>query len=184
MSGKKILMLYGSPRRDGVTARMAATFEAAFADADIRRVYLYDVRPAPCCACGYCSTHRGCVQRDLDGVYKALEQADVVCAAVPVYHLAPPAPFKALLDRLQWYYDARFAADDPVPVKEKPFVLLSAAGREGERAPQWLVPQLTYGFSLVGANLAAHVHVGGTDGDCTDALNAALEQIKEIANNC
>lgn len=184
MSGKKILMLYGSPRRDGVTARMAQAFEQALPDADIRRVYLYDVRPKPCYACGYCSTHRGCVQRDLDELYEALEQADVICAAVPVYHLAPPAPFKALLDRLQWYYDARFTAGDPVPVREKPLVLLSASGRTGDRAPQWLLPQLSYGFSLVGATVAAHIHVGGTDGDCADTLSAALEQIKETANKC
>lgn len=177
-------MLYGSPRRDGVTARMAQVFEQALPDADIRRVCLYDVRPRPCYGCGFCSTHRGCIQRDLDELYEALEQADVICAAVPVYHLGPPAPFKALLDRLQWYYDARFVANDPIPVREKPLVLLSAAGRTGDRAPQWLLPQLSYGFSLVGAQVAAHIHVGGTDGDYAEAFAETEKRIKEIANNC
>lgn len=101
----------------------------------VTRISCYDRRPIPCDDCRYCYHREGCSKRDLDDFYAALEEADLVVIATPVYHLSFPAPLKALIDRLQRYWSARFILGKRPPIsKGKRLVLLTASGSGRRRA--------------------------------------------------
>lgn len=79
----------------------------------------YKERPGPCVDCGYCSKKQGCSKRDLDGFMEAFERSDYFVVAAPVYYNALPAPGKAVLDRFQRYFSARFFGNSPPCAKAK-----------------------------------------------------------------
>ena len=104
-----MLVILGSPRADGLSARMLDAFLTELPKGTaVTRISCYDRRPIPCDDCRYCYHREGCSKRDLDDFYAELEEADLVVIATPVYHLSFPAPLKALIDRLQRYWSARF----------------------------------------------------------------------------
>ena len=104
-SAERVLAILGSPRADGLSARMLDAFLTELPKGTaVTRISCYDRRPIPCDDCRYCYHREGCSKRDLDDFYAELEEADLVVIATPVYHLSFPAPLKALIDRLQRYW--------------------------------------------------------------------------------
>ena len=159
-----VLVIYASPREHGVTAKLAAAFiEGLPTGASVTQLFLPDKPVLPCLACNACADGNGCRQHDIDDIYAQLEDADVLCLAVPVYNLAPPSTFKALLDRLQCYYEAPRQS----VAQKKPLVLLSASGQRGNARAKLLEKQILPNFALLGYTLAGHVHAAGTDGHPT-----------------
>ncbi|MDO4553582.1 MAG: NAD(P)H-dependent oxidoreductase [Lachnospiraceae bacterium] len=99
----KILLLCGSPRRNGNTEIMANAFAETAKECghEVCPVYASMVKPNPCLACGYCRSHDGeCIQQDdMQSVYPILDQADMVVFASPVYYFNLSAQIKIFLDR-------------------------------------------------------------------------------------
>lgn len=60
---------------------------------------------APIARCEY---HDGCSNKDLDIFFEDFEDADYIAFFTPVYNNFFPAPIKAILDRFQRYYNARY----------------------------------------------------------------------------
>ncbi len=68
-----------------------------------------DVDIDPCIACDYCTLGDGCIIDDaMQDVYDMLDEADSLTIVSPVYFAGPPAQLKALLDRLQRYYNESY----------------------------------------------------------------------------
>ena len=114
----KVLVLFASPHREGHTARLTEEFLAGLGPAETARVDLYALGPAPCVACGVCGTREECVFHDLDRVHRLLAACDLLVMAAPVYNAGLPAPMKALLDRWQRYYEARFSLGKRPPLEK------------------------------------------------------------------
>ena len=94
----------------------------------------------------------------------ALEEADLVVIATPVYHLSFPAPLKALIDRLQRYWSARFILGKRPPIsKGKRLVLLTASGSGSPEGGPLLEKQLAPPLTVIHAVLAERVHAVGAD---------------------
>ena len=100
----------------------------------------------------------------MDDFYAALEEADLVVIATPVYHLSFPAPLKALIDRLQRYWSARFILGKRPPIsKGKRLVLLTASGSGSPEGGPLLEKQLAPPLTVIHAVLAERVHAVGAD---------------------
>ena len=105
----KVLMLNGSPRKDGNTARALKEMEKVFAengvDTEMIQVGGRDIRG--CSACFYCYEHGKCVFDDIvNETAKKLEEADGLVIASPVYYASANGTLISMLDRL--FYSTPF----------------------------------------------------------------------------
>ena len=99
----RIVILQGSPNKDGSTAILAEEFArgARRAGHEVERIDVADAGVEPCrgcVACGYGA--RPCVQRDGMGrVLDAVLAADMLVLATPLYYYGMTAQLKAVIDR-------------------------------------------------------------------------------------
>ena len=100
-----IVILNGSPRPTGNTAAMVASYREG-AESAGHHVTVFDVcrmRVAGCLACEYCHTKepRTCVQKDdMRKIYPALDAADMLVLASPVYYHGLSGQLKCVIDRI------------------------------------------------------------------------------------
>lgn len=105
----KVLMINGSPRKDGNTSialeEMRKTFEAEGVETEIVRVGNQNVRG--CIACGRCGETGKCVFDDVvNELAPKFQAADGLVVASPVYYASANATLIAVLDRL--FYSSHF----------------------------------------------------------------------------
>jgi multimeric flavodoxin WrbA len=166
-SKKELLLITGSPRKNGVTAKLAAMLleEAGLLEKNINvtTIDTYALALKPCIHCGYCKKKTACVNKDFLPVDAALQRADIVVIASPVYVLGFPAPLKALLDRSQQYFEAKFSLGITSIKKHKKAVLLSAHGSKDERGVLFMEEQLKMIFNVYNAELNASIAAHNTD---------------------
>lgn len=104
MEKKNILILTGSPRKNGNSDTLAQAF-ADKARANGHEVTLYrtaDKQIRGCAACDRCWSKDGkpCVmQDDMQELFPMLNLADIVVFAAPIYFFGLPAQLKAVIDR-------------------------------------------------------------------------------------
>ena len=104
----KVLLINGSPRREGNTfialSEVARTLEAEGIGAEIVSIGTRAVQG--CIACGKCAELGRCVFNDAlyDEVREKLAGADALVVGSPVYYAGPNGSLCALLDRLNKYF--------------------------------------------------------------------------------
>lgn len=99
----KVLMINGSPRKDGNTTiavnEMVKIFESENIEVEIIQVGTMDIRG--CIACGSCHKTGKCVFDDIvNTLHDKLAAADGVVIASPVYYASANGSLISLLDRL------------------------------------------------------------------------------------
>lgn len=105
----KVLIINGSPRKDGNTSvalnEMIKVFEEQGIEAEVVQIGNKDVRG--CIACGSCATKGKCVFDDVvNELAPKFEEADGLVVASPVYYASANATLIACLDRL--FYSTGF----------------------------------------------------------------------------
>ena len=106
---KKILILNGSPRKNGKTASLVKAFVegAESTGHEVRENYIHGMDIKYCLGCDTCMMkHEGCVQKDtgMAKIYEDLSWCDVVVFASPVYFGLFTAQLKAVIDRMwAWF---------------------------------------------------------------------------------
>ena len=99
-----IVILVGSMRKNGNTARLAQSFaDGAVENNNVEIVYVADYNVNPCIGCNSCFAREGnqCFQDDdMVQIYEKLRNADIVVIASPVYFYGISAQLKAIVDRL------------------------------------------------------------------------------------
>ena len=99
----KVLLINGSPRKDGNCARLLDEATKVFAAENVE-VVRYDVGTKEvrgCVACGGCAAKGECVLGgDVPALAKELASADGMIVASPVYYASPNGSVISLLDRL------------------------------------------------------------------------------------
>lgn len=121
-----ILVLNGSPRRNGNTAALVAAFKEGAESkghvVDVANVGVMKING--CLACEYCHT-RGegkCVQQDdMQGLYPKLASADMVVIASPVHYWSFSGQIQSCITR--WYAPGKPAA--------KKYAMILSSGSEG-----------------------------------------------------
>nr|WP_288827080.1 flavodoxin family protein [uncultured Clostridium sp.] len=104
MVGLNILVITGSPRKNGNTEIMASAFANAAKEAGhvVTVKKLSTLKVKPCLACTYCFSHDGvCIQNDdMNSILTDLDQADMLVLASPVYWFDVSAQTKCFIDRM------------------------------------------------------------------------------------
>lgn len=120
----KIVVLMGSPRKNGNTDKLANSFikGAERANHQVTKFSVSETKVNGCIGCNYCMKNEGiCVQKDgMQDIYTALSQADTIVFASPVYYFGFSAQIKAIIDR---FYAL---GTKPCPVKSA--ILLATFG--------------------------------------------------------
>lgn len=145
---KKIIILNGSPRLNGNTAMLCDAFAKGAESAghvvtrfDLQRMNLHG-----CLGCmkGGKDPASPCVQKDdMDKIYPAYKESDIVILASPMYYWSVSGQLKAAFDRL--FAVAECNPDYANPHKE--CALIMAA--EGNTTDNWK-PVLDYYHALMG----------------------------------
>ena len=104
-----ILVLNGSPRPNGNTAKMIQAFsQGADCNNQISIIDVCKLKIGGCLACEYChSSGKGnCIQKDdMQKVYAVLKEADMLIIASPIYYHGITGQLKCVIDR---FYSAAY----------------------------------------------------------------------------
>lgn len=116
----KIVGIMGSPRKQGNTAfllnKVMEGAKAAGAETVVFQPNQMNIRG--CQACELCKTKGRCVIiDDMQEIYRAIDEADVVVLASPVYMWGMSAQLKLVVDRLYAYFNADHTSAIQRPVK-------------------------------------------------------------------
>lgn len=145
---RKILILNGSPRMNGNTAMLCDAFAAGAESAGhtVTRIDIQKMIVHGCLGCmkGGKNPDSPCVQKDdMEKVYPAYREADIVVLASPMYYWSISGQLKTVLDRLFAVAELDSGYANP----RKDCVLIMAA--EGDTAENWK-PVLDYYTALLG----------------------------------
>ena len=104
MAGRRIIVVMGSPRREGNSAALAQQVVggAEAGGARVESYRLHDMDISPCTACDLCrdETAKDCVIDDqMTALYPKLRLADALVIAGPVYWFTVSAQTKLFMDR-------------------------------------------------------------------------------------
>ena len=173
----KVLMINGSPRINGATAKalkeMEKIFEEQNIEVEIVNVGTMSVRG--CIACGSCYKTGKCAIDDIvNELAPKLETADGLVVASPVYYASANATIIAVLDRL--FYSTRF------PKTMKVGAAIATARRGGITAT---FDQLNKYFTISGMPIASGQYWNGFHGSYSEEEQdqEGLQQMRTLANN-
>lgn len=109
----KVLILNGSPRKNGVTAFLAGEVASVLGDRhDVEVCNVCDLEVRPCTGCLRCRPDKTCVLKRDGGhvIGEKLKESDLTVIGCPTYWGNMPGPLKTLFDRnvaLFEYVEAR-----------------------------------------------------------------------------
>ena len=105
---KKVLILEGSPRRNGNSAILSDEFArgAKEAGCSVEKVRVCGKKIAGCLGCNACYRNGGaCVQKDdMAEIREKMLAADSIVLASPIYFYSMTAQMKAVIDRTYAFY--------------------------------------------------------------------------------
>ena len=174
----KVLMINGSPRKDGNTALALKEMETIFAENGIDVVTM-QIGSQPirgCIACGTCSKNGKCVFDDaVNEAAPHFKEADGLVIASPVYYASANGTLISFLDRL--FYSA------PVDKRMKVGASVTVARRGGLSAT---FDELNKYFTICGMPVASSqywnsVH-GGAKGEA-EQDEEGLQTMRVLARN-
>jgi multimeric flavodoxin WrbA len=136
----KFCVLFGSPRKNGNTAKLLGPF---IEELGLRRIQydvvdLYGKRIEPCTACRRCQkdwTVFGCrYEDDAQEIFDKILDSDILVLATPIYSWYCTPPMKALLDRLVYGMN-KYYGDEKGPSlwKGKKLAILATCGYRPEK---------------------------------------------------
>lgn len=104
LAAEKVLVLLGSPRKNGNSATLAQriTKGAEEAGAQVESLYLNSLKITPCQSCYVCQkpdSQKCAVNDDMQDVYPKLIEADAWVFASPVFFFSISSQTKLLMDR-------------------------------------------------------------------------------------
>jgi len=168
----KVLGILGSPRSGGNTDSLLdrALDGAMAAGADVEKISLSDYSFSGCIECNDCYETGSCtIGDDLDEIYEALERADRIIVASPMFFMGVTAQAKALIDRSQCYWALKYILKEKFPHPSVPVrygMFIGVGGTTGERLFDGTMLTLKYFFDAIDAKPAEglYVLVRGVDG--------------------
>ena len=161
---KKLLIIGGSPRPNGVSEELIRQVKPYFIDCKIVEYNTYKLAPSPCSDCRFCEQHAGCANKDLDIFFEDFEDADYIAFFTPVYNNFFPAPLKAVIDRFQRYYSARFKRGAKPPIaKPKRVGVVIVSGSNARQCADYMTATLRQSFTVLNGEVTARYYIPGTD---------------------
>ena len=173
---KNILILIGSPRKNGNTSTLAniliKNLDTKKVNTEICHLYNYEINPCiDCRACKKgdmkCSINDG-----MNELYSKIEKSEIIIIGSPIYWLGPTAKTKLLLDRFRPYYGNK-------KLSGKKGALLLPAG-SGEIDCDLTTEMFRRSFELLGVEFLGAVTAKAYDIGDIEKDSKALEAIKKF----
>ncbi len=183
----KIIAFMASQRRSQWTESMLHTFLEGIGAAkeDVTYFYPRSLKVEPCRGCGACEHTGTCIiQDEMQEVYRAIEESDMMVIASPVYFNGVPAPFKSIVDRTQRYWAIKYKLGQKVPgdTKRPAYVLSCGGAPYSRRQFVGLEENLEHFFAACNYTHKGSFYLSNTDrGQLTEEV-AALEDLKQWAS--
>ncbi|RLD46033.1 MAG: flavodoxin family protein [Bacteroidetes bacterium] len=100
----KVLAIYGSPRKEGNTAKMLDAALSEFPkEAEIRRAYLGELNFSGCGPCRECKTKGFCViEDDMQKIFEDMIWAEIIIFGSPSHFSDVSVDIKKLMERTWW----------------------------------------------------------------------------------
>lgn len=128
---KRIVILNGSPRKNGKTASLIKAFMegAESVGNEVRELYIQGMNIGGCLACEACGRNGGvCVQKDdMERVNDAYLWADVIVFASPMYWGTVTGQLKIVIDRL-YAVQNRIGYNSEASYKETALIMTARGG--------------------------------------------------------
>lgn len=102
----KIIILHGSPNKDGSTMVLVENFKSGAKEAGhtVKMIDVTKAKVSPCIGCVACGYDGPCVQKDDTEMIRAeILSADMVVFATPLYYYGMSAQLKTVVDRFCAY---------------------------------------------------------------------------------
>lgn len=157
------LIITGSPHKNGHTSKLIARYLSKHAISADAIYSAYDMLPLPCIDCGFCKSVSHCTQRDLDEFYNDFEHCTRLIIAFPVYNAGLPSPMKAILDRMQVFYNARFYRNISPPIADPKSVSILTTQGSDKPYEKIILAQLEPVFTVTNCTLLEYICEKGTD---------------------
>ena len=137
--GKKIIVLNGSPRKNGNTSALVKAFRegAESAGHSVTEFWLEGMKINGCrgCCAGGKNPESPCVQKDdMEQIYPAYKEADVVVLASPLYYWTISGQLKCAFDRLFAVAECDPSYTNP---RKESVLLMAAEGNGFEETVYW-----------------------------------------------
>ncbi len=161
----EILALAGGPRRHGNSEQLldAAAQGASAEGAEVLKLVVAELDFEPCRGCNACSLTGECVIRDgMREAYAALDRADGLLVASPVFFASVPARLKAFYDRCQPYWARVHVLKEPKPARRPAALLLARGGGDPYGFRSAVEPTKSV-MAVVGFRLGWELKVEGVD---------------------
>ena len=146
---KKILILYGSPHKNGFTSYLLKKFLKNSSQHEIKFIDAYEKNIKPCIDCKKCRNFFGCIFDDMDEIDKYFISCDILIIASPIYNQSFPAPLKSIIDRMQRYYSEKIYLSTQKKYTPKKALILLTQGSDNFANEQILLSQLKPNLSLI-----------------------------------
>ena len=176
----KILMLLGSPHKNGTTATLVDSFVKGAQEKNhkILKVNCNDLNVHPCIGCDNCLRHGICVWTDdMFKIEADIKSADAIVFVTPVYYFGMTAQLKLVLDRF-------YSFNNAVMEKKPKFALITAAADSDIAVCEPVVKQIQQVVGYYGAPLVGMVNAVGcstaADLDGKDFVAQAYELAKSF----
>lgn len=183
----KVIAILGSPRSEGNSSILAReVLDAAReqgAETDVFELNTIEFRG--CQACDACKTgSESCVQKDgLTPVLEAMEAADAVVLASPVYYSSVSGQLKCFVDRTYSFFTPDF--NTRLKTGRKSVLILSQGDPDEKpydaRADEYIRWLKSYGFGDSHVIRAAGIHSPGVVREKPELLRKAREIGRELA---
>ena len=137
--GKKIsvLLVYGSPRRNGNTDRLMNKFSEGLLSnkkinqsfLSIEKIFVSNLKFSPCIECRHCSTYGVCsIEDEMQEVYDKLINSDFLAVSSPVFFTTVSGYLKSFIDRCQRFWALKYELKKRVVNKDRQGIFVSTAG--------------------------------------------------------
>ena len=176
---RTILILSSSPRVGGNSDLLcdALADGVRAAGNTVEKLHVSQMKIAPCRACEYCH-EKGegtcAIRDDMDQIWEALERADSVVFASPIYFFGFTAQLKLVIDRL-------YARYEDLNLQTGALIVTCAAEEDVAESAKILYRKLAdcYGFENKGIICVSGVWSAGEVGE-TNALRDAYDLGKSL----
>jgi multimeric flavodoxin WrbA len=157
---KKVLAVYGSPRRKGNTALLLnrAVEGAESAGADVEEIVLRDLKMSPCLEIYGCKKNGRCaIKDDFQAVYDKLLSCDAMILASPIFFYTVSAHTKILMDRCQSLWVKKYWIDKVVPGQwkaKRKGLFISVGATKGKKLFDGVLLTIKYFFDVLDMTLS------------------------------
>ena len=189
MATQKVLIVNGSPRKNGNSAVLATEVAegARSQGAEVETVRLQSLDIKPCDGCDTCrTTGNGChIDDDMQLLYPKIRAADALVLAGPVYYFTVSAQTKLFMDRC---HAIAMPDDDSNALSDKPIGIVLVYGGEDAFGSGAVNALRTFqdAYSYIGARIVGTVHgtadVPGEVRDNIALMGQALELGKRLVS--